>query len=144
MGADKMPRAALVTGAAQRIGRAIATSLAEDGWAVAVHYRSSRKAAESLVAEIAEKGGKAVAIQASVAKSIEVKRLFAETKAKLGAPSILVNNAGVFAFGPIEAVTGSAALEGPFTTAKPEKPAAAGCASQQFRYARLALKNERF
>ena len=51
------------------------------------------------------KGGKAVAIQASVAKSADVKRLFAETKAKLGAPSILVNNAGVFTFQPLEAVT---------------------------------------
>ena len=51
------------------------------------------------------KGGKAVAIQANVAKGADVKRLFAETKAKLGAPSILVNNAGVFSFAPIEAVT---------------------------------------
>ena len=51
------------------------------------------------------KGGKAVAIQANVSKSADVKRLFAETKAKLGAPSILVNNAGVFTFEPLEAVT---------------------------------------
>ncbi len=54
---------------------------------------------------IKRKGGKAVAIQANVSKSADVKRLFAETKAKLGAPSILVNNAGVFTFQPLEAVT---------------------------------------
>ena len=55
--------------------------------------------------EISGDGGKAVAIQANVSKSADVKRLFAETKAKLGAPSILVNNAGVFTFQPLEAVT---------------------------------------
>ena len=55
--------------------------------------------------EIKRNGGKAVAIQANVSNSADVKRLFAETKAKLGAPSILVNNAGVFTFQPFEAVT---------------------------------------
>ena len=58
-----------------------------------------------MVDEIVRKGGKAVAVQANVSNSADVKRLFAETKAKLGAPSILVNNAGVFTFQPLEDVT---------------------------------------
>ena len=56
-------------------------------------------------AEIVGSGGKAVAIQANVASRAAVERLFAETEAKLGRPNILVNNAGVFGFGPLEAVT---------------------------------------
>jgi 3-oxoacyl-[acyl-carrier protein] reductase len=57
------------------------------------------------VSEIVKDGGKAVAIQADVANGSEVKRLFAETVEKLGRPSILVNNAGVYSFAPLEAVT---------------------------------------
>ena len=98
-------KVAIVTGASKGIGAAIARRFAEAGAAVAVNYASSKADADKVVDEIVRKGGKAVAIQANVGKSADVKRLFAETKAKLGAPSILVNNAGVFAFGPIEAVT---------------------------------------
>ena len=98
-------KVAIVTGASKGIGAAIARRFAEAGAAVAVNYASDKAGADRLVDEIVGKGGKAVAIQASVAKSAEVKRLFAETKAKLGAPSILVNNAGVFTFQPLEAVT---------------------------------------
>ena len=67
--------------------------------------RRTRPAPTGSSSEIKRKGGKAVAIQANVSKSADVKRLFAETKAKLGAPNILVNNAGVFTFEPLEAVT---------------------------------------
>jgi NAD(P)-dependent dehydrogenase (short-subunit alcohol dehydrogenase family) len=105
MGAGKMPRAALVTGAAQRIGRAIATSLAEDGWAVAVHYRSSRKAAESLVAEIAEKGGKAVALAADLAVEDEAQRLVPAAMSALGPLGCLVNNASLFENDIVRSVT---------------------------------------
>jgi 3-oxoacyl-[acyl-carrier protein] reductase len=98
-------KVAIVTGASKGIGAAIARRFAEAGAAVAVNYASDKAGADRLVDEIVGKGGKAVAIQASVSKSAEVKRLFAETKAKLGAPSILVNNAGVFTFQPLEAVT---------------------------------------
>jgi 3-oxoacyl-[acyl-carrier protein] reductase len=98
-------KVAIVTGASKGIGAAIARRFAEAGAAVAVNYASDKAGADRLVEDIKRGGGKAVAIQASVAKSADVKRLFAETKATLGAPSILVNNAGVFTFQPIEAVT---------------------------------------
>ncbi len=98
-------KVAIVTGASKGIGAAIARSFGEAGAAVAVNYASDKAGADRLVDEIVSKGGKAVAIQASVSKSADVKRLFAETKAKLGTPSILVNNAGVFTFQPLEAVT---------------------------------------
>ena len=98
-------KVAIVTGASKGIGAAIARRFAEAGAAVAVNYASDKAGADRLVEQIKRDGGKAVAIQANVSKSAEVKRLFAETKAKLGAPSILVNNAGVFSFAPIEAVT---------------------------------------
>ena len=98
-------KVAIVTGASKGIGAAIARRFGEAGAAVAVNYASDKAGADRLVDEIVRKGGKAVAIQASVAKSADVKRLFAETKAKLGTPSILVNNAGVFTFQPLEAVT---------------------------------------
>ena len=98
-------KVAIVTGASKGIGAAIARRFAEAGAAVAVNYASSKADADKVVDDIVRKGGKAAAIQADVGKSADVKRLFAETKAALGTPSILVNNAGVFAFGPLEAVT---------------------------------------
>jgi 3-oxoacyl-[acyl-carrier protein] reductase len=98
-------KVAIVTGASKGIGAAIARRLAGAGAAVAVNYASDKAGADRVVSEILAKGGKAVAIQASVAKGSDVKRLFAETKSSLGSPSILVNNAGVFSFAPIEAVT---------------------------------------
>jgi 3-oxoacyl-[acyl-carrier protein] reductase len=98
-------RVAIVTGASKGIGAAIARHFAEAGAAVAVNYASDKAGADRLVEQIQRDGGTAVAIQANVSKSADVKRLFAETKAKLGAPSILVNNAGVFTFQPLEAVT---------------------------------------
>jgi 3-oxoacyl-[acyl-carrier protein] reductase len=98
-------KVAIVTGASKGIGAAIARRFGEAGAAVAVNYASDKAGADRLVDEIVSKGGKAVAIQANVSKGADVKRLFAETKTKLGAPSILVNNAGVFTFQPLEAVT---------------------------------------
>ena len=98
-------KVAIVTGASKGIGAAIARRFGEAGAAVAVNYASSKADADRVVDEIVRKGGKAVAVQANVSKSADVKRLFAETKAKLGAPSILVNNAGVFTFQPLEDVT---------------------------------------
>jgi 3-oxoacyl-[acyl-carrier protein] reductase len=98
-------KVAVVTGASKGIGAAIALRLAGAGAAVAVNYSSDRAGADRVVEHIKQDRGKAVAIQANVSKAADVKRLFAETKAKLGAPSILVNNAGVFTFQPLEAVT---------------------------------------
>jgi len=98
-------KVAIVTGASKGIGAAIARRFGEAGAAVAVNYASDKAGADKVVDEIVGKGGKAVALQAGVSKSADVKRLFAETKAKLGAPSVLVNNAGVFTFQPLEDVT---------------------------------------
>ena len=98
-------KVAIVTGASKGIGAAIARLFAEAGAAVAVNYASSKADADRVVAEIVRKGGKAAAIQADVSKRADIKRLFEETKAKLGSPSILVNNAGVYTFAPLEVVT---------------------------------------
>jgi len=94
--AGKVPRAALVTGAAQRIGRAIALALASDGWSIAVHYHSSTRPAETLVGEIAAAGGRAVALDADLADEAAVQQLAPRAVAALGTLGCLVNNAAVF------------------------------------------------
>jgi 3-oxoacyl-[acyl-carrier protein] reductase len=96
---------AIVTGASKGIGAAIALDLAAEGAAVVVNYASSKEGAERVVAEISRKGGKAIAVQANVAKQADIKRLFAETKKAFGRLDILVNNAGVYEFAPLEEVT---------------------------------------
>ncbi len=98
-------KVAVVTGASKGIGAAIARALAKAGAAVAVNYASNKADADRVVGEIVKTGGKAVAIQADVAKRADVKRLFEETREKLGRPKILVNNAGVYKFGPLESLT---------------------------------------
>jgi len=98
-------KVAIVTGASKGIGAAIAKGLGAAGAAVAVNYASSKEGADRVVAEITGKGGKAIAVQGDVAKAADVKRLFAETKKAFGAPDVLVNNAGIYAFGPLESVT---------------------------------------
>ena len=98
-------KVAIVTGASKGIGAAIARTFAKAGAAVAVNYASNKADAELVVSEIIKAGGKAFAIQADVAQRADVERLFAETKAKLGKPNILVNNAGVYRFGPLESLT---------------------------------------
>jgi NAD(P)-dependent dehydrogenase (short-subunit alcohol dehydrogenase family) len=91
-----MPRAALVTGAAKRIGRALALALAADRWAVAVHHHRSAAEAESVVEEIVRAGGRAVALQADLANEAETARLVARAADALGPLGCLVNNASVF------------------------------------------------
>lgn len=98
-------KVAVVTGASKGIGAAIARTFSKAGAAVAVNYASSKADADRLVGEVVKAAGQAVAIQADVAKRDDVKRLFEETKAKLGRPNILVNNAGVYRFAPLESVT---------------------------------------
>ncbi len=93
---DDYPRAALVTGAARRIGRAIALDLAAAGWAVAVHYNSSAEAAAALVSEIEAGGGRAVALRADLAQEAQTSRLIARAGEALGPLGCLVNNASVF------------------------------------------------
>jgi len=98
-------RVAIVTGASKGIGAAIARELAAAGAAVVVNYAGSRAGAESVVSAITGAGGKALAVQADVAKLEDVQRLVAQTVKAFGAPDILVNNAGVYGFAPLEEVT---------------------------------------
>jgi NAD(P)-dependent dehydrogenase (short-subunit alcohol dehydrogenase family) len=91
-----LPRAALVTGAGKRIGRAIALALGADGWAVAVHYGRSREAAEEVAGEISRRGGRAVALAADLAEEAAVAALVPRAAAALGPLGCLVNNASVF------------------------------------------------
>lgn len=98
-------KVAVVTGASKGIGAGIAKSLAAEGAAVVVNYASSKEGADKVVAEIVAKGGKAVAVQGDVAKAADVQRIFAETKKAFGKLDVLVNNAGVYQFAPLEAVT---------------------------------------
>src|SRR2546423_673272 len=98
-------KVAVVTGASKGIGASISKHLAAEGAAVIVNYASSKTDADKVVAEIINEGGKAVAVQANVAKKAEVDRLFAESKKAFGALDILVNNAGVYEFLPLEDVT---------------------------------------
>ena len=95
----------MVTGASKGIGAAIAKALAAEGASVVVNYASSRAGADKVVAEITGNGGKAVALQADVAKKPDIERLFAETKKTFGALDILVNNAGIYEFLPLEKIT---------------------------------------
>jgi len=90
------PRAALVTGAARRIGRAIARDLAAHGWDVAVHYHGSADEAGGLVGEIEASGRRAVALQADLAQEAEAAGLVARAYERLGSISLLVNNAAIF------------------------------------------------
>jgi 3-oxoacyl-[acyl-carrier protein] reductase len=98
-------KVAVVTGASKGIGASIARHLAAEGASVVVNYSSSKEGADRVVAEIAAKGGKAVAVQASLAEPADIRRLFAEAKKALGKVDILVNNAGVYEFKPLEDVT---------------------------------------
>ena len=102
---DSMPRAALVTGAAARIGRTIAEALAEDGWAVAVHHRESGDAATNVVADIEGAGGRAVALRADLAEEAEVETLVARATEALGPLGCLVNNASPFEHDDLQSAT---------------------------------------
>src|SRR5262245_61614938 len=97
-------KVAVVTGASKGIGAELAKYLASEGAAVVVNYASSKAGADKVVAEITRKGGKAVAVQADVAKPDDIRRLFAETKRAFDRLDVLVNNAGVYDFAPLEAI----------------------------------------
>ena len=96
---------AIVTGASKGIGAGIAFALAAEGAAVVVNYASSKKGADKVVGEITAAGGRAVPVQGDVSKAADVARLFEETRKAFGAPDVLVNNAGVFKFGPFAETT---------------------------------------
>jgi 3-oxoacyl-[acyl-carrier protein] reductase len=102
---DLKGKVAVVTGASKGIGAGIAKGLAKAGAAVVVNYSSSKQGADRVVAEITGKGGKAIAVQGDVSKAADVQRLFQETKKAFGALDVLVNNAGIYQFLPLEATT---------------------------------------
>ena len=98
-------KVAVVTGASKGIGASIAKRFAAEGASVVVNYSSSKAGADEVVSEITANGGKAVAVQANVAQKSEVDRLFTETKKIFGALNILVNNAGIYEFAPLDNIT---------------------------------------
>jgi 3-oxoacyl-[acyl-carrier protein] reductase len=102
---DLKGKVAIVTGASKGIGAGIAKNLAAAGAAVAVNYASSREGAERVVADIKINGGKAIAVKGDVAKAAEVRRLFEETRSAFGRVDVLVNNAGIYHFQPLEDIT---------------------------------------
>jgi 3-oxoacyl-[acyl-carrier protein] reductase len=95
---------ALVTGASKGIGASIATELAAAGATVAVNYATSKAGADNVVSAITAAGGKAIAIQGDFSKPEDITRVFAEVKKQFGKLDVLVNNAGVYKFGPLETV----------------------------------------
>src|SRR5437868_273009 len=98
-------KVAVVTGASKGIGAAIAKKLAADGAAVVVNYASSKEGADQVVADITKAGGKAIAVGGNVGKPEEIDKLFAAAKKAYGKVDVLVNNAGVYSFSPLEEVT---------------------------------------
>ena len=98
-------KVAVVTGASKGIGAGIAKALADEGASVVVNYSSSKHDADRVVAEIAARGGHAIAVQGDVSKQAHIERLFSEAKQAYGRLDILVNNAGVYEFSPLEEVT---------------------------------------
>src|SRR5436190_5446798 len=98
-------KVALVTGASKGIGAGIAKGLAAAGASVAANYASDRAGAEAVVAAITATDGRAIVVPGDVSKSADVARLFAEVQRAFGTLDVLVNNAAVYKFGPLEATT---------------------------------------
>ncbi|HZQ08306.1 MAG TPA: 3-oxoacyl-ACP reductase family protein [Anaerolineae bacterium] len=86
---------ALVTGGSRGLGNAICLLFAREGAKVVVNYRKRQDEADKLVARITDEGGEAIAVQADVSKSEDVKRMVQATVDRFGAIDILVNNAGI-------------------------------------------------
>ncbi len=102
---DPIPKTALITGAAKRIGRAIALRLAKEGWAIAAHYRRSADEVRTLVAEIEALGQRAAAFPADLANEAEVATLMPRASAALGPIGCLVNSASLFENDKVESVS---------------------------------------
>ncbi len=98
-------KVAVVTGASKGIGAGIAKQLAVEGASVVVNYSTDKNGAEQVVSEIVAKGGSAIAVGANIAVESEIAHLFEAAKSRYGKVDILVNNAAVFAMGPIEALS---------------------------------------
>lgn len=102
---DNDAKNVLVTGAAKRLGRAIALELADRGWSVAVHHRNSRNEAEETAASIREKGVHARVLGADLSNADEAARLVTDAASALGPLSALVNNASIFEHDTIDTLT---------------------------------------
>jgi len=100
--ADKV---AIVTGASKGIGAGIARSLAAEGAAVVVNYASSKAGADAVVKDITDAGGKAIAVQADVAKADQAQALVDTAIKEFGRLDVLVNNSGVYEFASLDATT---------------------------------------
>jgi 3-oxoacyl-[acyl-carrier protein] reductase len=98
-------KVAVITGASKGIGAGIAKQLAAEGAKVIVNYNHAKADAEKVVREIEAAGGQAAAVQGNVAVAADVKRLFETANKTFGPVEVLVNNAGVYAFGPIDGFT---------------------------------------
>lgn len=105
MNQPSAPRCVLITGAAKRIGRALALDFAQHGWDVAIHYHSSSDAAESLIAEIKAAGQRAIAVRCDLADTGAVRHLVPQCMDRLGPLSCLINNASEFRFDSIANLT---------------------------------------
>ena len=93
---QQLPRIALVTGAARRIGRAIALDLAADGWLIALHCQSSIADAHEAMVQITAAGGRAWVLTADLADPVALEGLIPACIAALGTPTCLINNASLF------------------------------------------------
>lgn len=93
---DNPPGTVLITGAARRIGRALALDLSRAGWTIAIHYRKSAPAALLLVEEIESNGGRAQAFQADLIDSEAPRALVEDVERVFGSPTVLINNASEF------------------------------------------------
>jgi 3-oxoacyl-[acyl-carrier protein] reductase len=101
---DLESRVAIVTGASGGIGRVVAQRLANDGFAIAVHYAGNPAKAESVIGEINNAGGKAIGVQADVAKAADVENLFKKTLEAFGKIDVVVHTAGIM---PLLTISGS-------------------------------------
>ncbi|WP_369382796.1 SDR family NAD(P)-dependent oxidoreductase [Streptomyces sp. cg36] len=98
-------RTAIVTGASKGLGAGIAKALAGSGAAVVVNYREDAAGAERVVADIAAKGGRAIAVRADVTRGDDVRELFDRAREEYGPVDVLVNNAAVVTFAPLSHIT---------------------------------------
>jgi 3-oxoacyl-[acyl-carrier protein] reductase len=96
-----LAKSAIVTGASGGIGRVVAKRLASDGFTITVHYAGNPAKAEGVVAEINSGGGRAIAVQADVAKPADVERLFKQTLDAFGTIDVVVHTAGIMPLLPI-------------------------------------------
>src|SRR3954451_20978483 len=98
-------KVAVVTGASKGIGASIALHLAAEGAAVVLNYATDKAGADRIAGEITGSGGKAVAVQANLSKPADVRKLFTAADEAFGRLDVLVNNAGIYEFAPLEQIT---------------------------------------